>query len=60
MSELQGLKNLLASSGPLHGIAASPARDVFATDADYQAAYDAWWLRTLRWNATWRDIRVDD
>jgi hypothetical protein len=50
---MNGLANIIASAGVLHGIAPEPLREEFATDQEFEAAWLAW--RSKQW---WTGSRI--
>lgn len=50
-----GLEVLVSEAvprGTLHVISPPPAREDFASDAKWEAAYDEWWRGTTCWTVT--------
>jgi hypothetical protein len=53
--EINGLKVIVDAAvdrGTIHGIRSPPAREKFASDDEYRAAYDEWWDTVHLWSCT--------
>lgn len=56
---IHGLQNLVNSMGTVHSIQLPPERADFLTDTEYEAAYEAWYWRTVAWTSVTKESRGD-
>ena len=52
MTEMNGLKAIIASTAALHGIEEPPYRQNFPDEATYQTAFHDWYVRVHYWRVT--------